>query len=392
MRRLLAGLTVLVAALGAAAPAGARETRHSPAGAAFYHPPRLAAGHGHGGVIWSRRDRSGIALPHARNELVLYRSIGVRGTPVAVSGTVAVPRGKAPKGGWPVVTWAHGTSGVGNACAPTKVKAVKGAVPYDRSLDESWIKAGYAVVRTDYEGLGTPGIHPYLIGRSEGRSTLDIVRAARRLISGVGRRVVISGHSQGGQAALWAAALAPRWTPELRVRGTVPFAPANHLGEQAKAFPALTTPGGGLSALVSLMIRGADTAYPDLHLGRSLSDRARQLYPQTNRRCLGGLAAGNSFGGLGVAQLLKPGADWGPLQESLSRNDPEDLRIHTPVHVEQGQADSTVFPGLTASLVEELRGRGTRIGEKTWPRADHVGVIAAAGADATRWIRSRLGG
>ena len=68
-----------------------------------------------------------------------------------------------------------------------------------------WLKAGYAIVRTDYEGLGTPGDHPYLIGRSEGHSVLDAARAARKLDSGIGKRVVIAGHSQGGQSALWAA-------------------------------------------------------------------------------------------------------------------------------------------------------------------------------------------
>jgi pimeloyl-ACP methyl ester carboxylesterase len=247
-------------------------------------------------------------------------------------------------------------------------------------------------VRTDYEGLGTPGAHPYLIGRSEGRSTLDIVRAARQLSPSLGRRVVISGHSQGGQAALWAAALAPRWTPELRIRGTVPFAPANHLGEQSRSFPGLTGPGGGLTGLIALMIRGADTAYPDLHLRRALGARAKQLYPQTIRRCLLGLSGSDSFGGLGAAQLFRTRADFAPLQRALDRNDPERLRIHTPVRIEQGQADSTVFPQFTSLLVDELRGRGTTVGYRTYPGANHVGVIAAGGADATKWIRKRLGG
>ena len=73
-------------------------------------------------------------------------------------------------------------------------------------------------MRTDYEGLGTPGDHPYLIGVSEGRSVLDMVRAARKLDSNLGKRVVIAGHSQGGHAALWAASLQRSWTPELNAR------------------------------------------------------------------------------------------------------------------------------------------------------------------------------
>ena len=70
-----------------------------------------------------------------------------------MSGTVAIPKGKAPKGGWPVVSWAHGTIGAADACAPSKI-AMPGA--YDQKLLNRWLKAGYAVVRTDYEGLGTP--------------------------------------------------------------------------------------------------------------------------------------------------------------------------------------------------------------------------------------------
>src|SRR4029078_9309383 len=94
----------------------------------------------------------------------------------AISGTVHVPQGKAPKGGWPVVTWAHGTIGRADACAPSSIGR---PAQYDQKLLNGWLKAGYAVVRTDYEGLGTPSTHPYLIGRSEGHSVLDGARAAR---------------------------------------------------------------------------------------------------------------------------------------------------------------------------------------------------------------------
>ncbi len=89
------------------------------------------------------------------------------------------------------------------------------------------------MVRTDYQGLGTPGTHEYLVGQDEGRSVLDIVRAARQVDSTLGKKVIIGGHSQGGHAALWAAALAPKWTPELDVLGTVADAPASHVEQQA---------------------------------------------------------------------------------------------------------------------------------------------------------------
>src|SRR3954454_19214804 len=114
---------------------------------------------------------------------------------------------------------------------------------------QRWLKAGYAVVRTDYVGLGTPGAHPFLHGRSEGTAVLDAARAARRLDKRLGKRVVLAGHSQGGQSVLWAASLAPRYARDLNVRGTVAFAPVSHLTEQSTALSAITSP-NALSGLV----------------------------------------------------------------------------------------------------------------------------------------------
>jgi acetyl esterase/lipase len=200
---------LLLAALPAAADAA--KVRKGPSGTAFYTPPKPLPGKGHGGLIWARKLTGAAALKGgAGNRLVLYRSSGIAGKPVAESGTVSIPKGKAPKGGWPVITWAHGTTGIADSCAPSRDSAANPAhtlINYAYPLLQRWLKAGYAVVRTDYEGLGTPGEHPYLIGRSEGRSVLDIVRAARKLDKRLGRRVIIAGHSQGGQAALFAA----RW-------------------------------------------------------------------------------------------------------------------------------------------------------------------------------------
>ena len=97
----------------------------------------------------------------ARRWVFLYHSTDVRGRDVPVSGQLVVPRGRPPAGGWPVVSWAHGTTGIADSCSPTRTNALGG---YDHALLQGWLKAGYAVVRTDYAGLGTPGDHPYLIG------------------------------------------------------------------------------------------------------------------------------------------------------------------------------------------------------------------------------------
>jgi pimeloyl-ACP methyl ester carboxylesterase len=311
----------------------------------------------------------------------------VNGKSVAVSGDVAVPRGKAPKAGWPVITWAHGTTGIADTCAPTRRD-----VPARPALLEQWLRRGYAVLRTDYQGLGTPGVHLFLNGVAEGRSVLDIVRAARRLDKRIGKRVVIAGHSQGGHAALWAAALAPRYTPELKVRGTVAFAPASHIGTLFTVTRRVSSPGGGLTGLGSLIIRSADAADPALGIPGLLTPQASALYGETLKDCLSTLDASTSWGGLAPAQIFKPQADLSPLIAFLNAKvDPEGLRIKTRVRVEQGEADATVFPAFTDQLVQEYTRHHVPVTYKTYDGIDHAQVVAGApAADATKWIRARL--
>ena len=162
-RLLLTGILILAAPV-LAAPANAA-VRSGPPGNDFYTPPASLPKGPHGTPVWQRKLTGPAVLKGAKsNTLLLYRSTAVDGSTVAVSGDVAIPKGRAPKGGWPVISWAHGTVGIADACAPSKVGT---QANYDSPLLNRWLKAGYAVVRTDYEGLGTPGVHPFLVGTSE---------------------------------------------------------------------------------------------------------------------------------------------------------------------------------------------------------------------------------
>jgi pimeloyl-ACP methyl ester carboxylesterase len=313
-----------------------------------------------------------------------------------VSGVLTVPKGKAPKGGWPVVTYANGTTGIADICAPSRDSASSpshGLIAYTYPLLQRWLKAGYAVVRTDYEGLGTPGLHPFLVGSSEGHAVLDAVRAARKLDKRIGRRTAIAGHSQGGQAALWAASLAPKWTPELKVRGTLALAPVSHLAEQASLLRSLTSP-SPLSGFAAMILRGIDSAQPSLGVASDLSDRAAALYPQTLSQCLPQLQASSSFGGIAPADIVRSDVNLAPIVAALgAKDDPEDLKIRTPVRIQQGTADTTVFQAFTDSLVDAYRKRGTNLVYKVYEGVNHGGVVTTAtpAADATKYIRSRLG-
>jgi pimeloyl-ACP methyl ester carboxylesterase len=382
---------VVLALLAAAVPApAAAKVRTGPPGAAFYTPPSPLPGDKHGAPVWVRKQTGPDALDSARSRrLLLYRSVGVDGNPVGVSGSLSLPKGPVPTRGWPVITYGHGTTGNGDACAPTRGYDTDRLVSYPYPLLNRWLKAGYAVVRTDYEGQGTPGVHPFLVGRSEGRSMLDMVRAAIALEARLGKRIVIAGHSQGGHAALWAASLAPKWTPELVVRGTVAFAPASHLAEQGELIRAVTTP-SNLSAFAAIILRGVDTARPKLNLPRLLSQRAAALYGDTLTSCYAELTRPDSFGGLAPAELVRPDADLTPFLNAVARSDPERLAIRTPVRVEQGTADTTVLPAFTDQLVEEYRDRGIKTIYEIHEGVSHRDVVAAGATGATRWIKRRL--
>jgi hypothetical protein len=129
-------------------------------------------------------------------------------------------------------------------------------------------------------------------------------------------------------------------------------------------------------------------------LGGLLGDRAAALYPQTQTLCLGPLVSPSSFGALAPADLLRDGADLGPLTTALSQlDDPEGLKISTPVQIQQGTADQTVFKLFTDPLVDEYRKRGIRVTYKTYEGVSHGGAVtdARSAADATKYIRARLG-
>jgi predicted esterase len=294
-----------------------------------------------------------------------------------------------------VITWAHGTTGVADVCAPSRDFAGNpnptGETYINNDLN-AWLAAGYAVLRTDYEGLGTPGKHPYLIGTSEGRSVVDIVTAARQLDPRIGKRYLIAGHSQGGQAALFAAGLAQSWQPKLELRGTVAFAPASHILQQASLLPALTTP-SGLTALATLIVYGASTQSAQINVNQILSDQALQFFPLLEQQCLGRLGQSDELGGIAPSQLERSGADLSALNPVLAPMNPL-VKTSAPILIPQGQSDTTVFPVFTRQLKDELIAAGDNVTYNTYPGIDHVGALRAASPDscpaharlsATRW-------
>jgi len=367
------------------------KVQKGPAGLKFYNPPKKTPKQ-HGRMIWVRKSTGVVPLASARwTRNVLYTSKTSLGKRTAVSGSISVPKGKAPKGGWPIISYGHGTTGIADKCAPsrnTKNGPATGYINYTDAEQNSWLKAGYAVARSDYQGLGTPGIHPFLIGKASGRSVLDIVRAARDLNTKFSKRFLIAGHSQGGHAALFAAGDAATWTPELKLRGTVAYAPASHMRLQADSLPLLTSP-SSLTALASMIVKGASVVSNDIDANALLSDQALAFYPQTETECLARLAQTDNLGGIAPSTLIREGADTTPLFDLLDEQNP-DVTTAAPILLAQGEADTTTFKFLTDILNDELLALGDTVDYKLYPGVDHGGVIDAAKADAMSFFQERL--
>ena len=152
---------------------------------------------------------------------VTYASTTPRGDVVHVTGVVIVPGGAGGDTGRPVAVWGHPTVGVGTDCAPSRQE------PFSLGGAQRLLDAGFIVAAPDYDGLGSGGVHPYLVGESEGRAVLDIARAAREL--GGSDVVVAWGHSQGGHAVLWARSIVGDYAPDLDLRATAAAAPPTDL-------------------------------------------------------------------------------------------------------------------------------------------------------------------
>src|ERR1700761_7405261 len=215
--------------LAAALLSLASHTTTATAQTSFYDAPRSMLA-GQPGTLVRQEVIDGAPLG-ATAYRVLYRSTGMKGEPIFVSGVVIVPEGDPPPGGRPIVAWAHPTSGVTPRCAPSLAIFLFQEIQGLRSF----IERGYIVAATDYPGLGTPETHPYLVGDSEGRAVLDIVRAASNMPdAGGGKRFAAWGHSQGGQASLFTGMIAKAYAPELELVGVAAAAPATDLATLMK--------------------------------------------------------------------------------------------------------------------------------------------------------------
>lgn len=320
---------------------------------------------------------------------ILYRSTGLNGQPIEVSGAIYWNPGPAPDGGRNVIAWAHPTSGVVEACAPSLMPDNAGMIWGLQNI----LAQGYVVVATDYPGLGTPGIHPYLIGVSEARAVLDSVRAARNLPhTGASNRFAVWGHSQGGHAALFTGEIAASYASELRLVGVAAAAPATYLIELFDADR--PTPTG--KELTSMALYSWSKLF-NVSPATLVEPAAMGPFEKMAHDCIESLPEFEAITDAekplqGIKFLKVDPTETEPWRSIMQKNTPGQRPAGAPVLIAQGTADTTVRPEITKQFGRALCKQGARVSFLLLPGVGHTFAAKASASQTLTWIGDRFRG
>lgn len=310
-----------------------------------------------------------------------YWSRGPR-EPMQSLGALYLPPGPPPPGGWPIVAYAHGTVGIADKCSFTRTPREY----YQNTVYPALLEAGYAIVVSDYVGLGTPGTHPYLDGPSQARSVIDGVRAARALEPSLGTRWAVIGQSQGAQTSLFTAHLAGTDAPELELRG------AAATGIPSSLEVALPLAGPWLPRLplrrttsyFALLLAGLRASAPELDIDSYLTPTGQDVLRIVESECLN--EADAQVQDVAMGQMLRRPLDDPALRAAARAMMEVPTTGYTvPLFIGQGTADRDVPAVLTAELIGELLLAGTDLQVGVYP-GDHIEAMRVAFPDVQAFL------
>ncbi|AYO54998.1 alpha/beta hydrolase [Acinetobacter wuhouensis] len=360
-------------------------------------------------TAYSKDDMSAVA---AESVVMTYKMKGVNDKETQATALVFVPKTTPPAAGWPVVAWAHGTTGVADKCAPSQ-QGLKGTEVLLKQL----LAQGYVVVAPDYEGLGEPSgreAHPFLNLKSEAYSITDAVVAARDYIKKQGKPVskdwLAIGHSQGGQAALGAAQYASR--AQLNYKGTIAVAPASNLslillGGEAQA-NGMTDLSAKISTLASLdtytalITAGLRNKNPQLTFSQVFKSPTDTLAQSAETLCSGDVGLTLGGGMMKYASENNYSLEGYPRTQSnflelsavstflISESQPLQVKLNQPVIIYQGGADATVPKKVTDFLLTGDGAKQSNITYRTEAEWDHTTAYTANLANIVNDVKSMM--
>lgn len=387
---LIASCALALFAFGTSS-ASALTPTDGPHGAAFYVPPNPLPAGNHGDLI-----RYEISTANLYNSTrvwsfrIMYLSESATGKPTAVTGTVLVPKEAWTGGGErPIVAFAAGTQGMGDDCAMSL--QIPRGTEYEAASINTFINRGYAVFATDYEGLGVPGDHPYVVGAALGKNVLDMVRATRYMPKSEVKPttpIVIAGYSEGGNAAVWAGQLRKTYAPEIVVKGVL----AGGVPADLKATAAFNNGGVGAGVLLYASI-GLSSVYPNLNYYNTLTSTGKAAYNKANASCLLGNTFANAFknianytlGGQSLNEIFaRPG--W---SEAFAATKAGQTGIDAPLFLYQGTLDEVIPRATSRTLKADYCAKGTKTLYKEYV-GDHVTTMMVGWTEGASWVTSRF--
>ncbi|MFD8496489.1 lipase family protein [Amycolatopsis sp. NPDC059657] len=317
---------------------------------------------------------------------LLYQSTSATGKANAVSGILLVPSIPWTKGPRPLITYAVGTHGLGDQCAPS-VKLQNGTENEVAIISQALYK-GWAVVLTDYEGLGTPGTHTYAVGQSEGRAVLDAARAAYK-VPGTGLSsdgpVGVFGYSQGGQAAAFAGELQGGYAPDLNVVGVATGGVPADLNAVMKS-----NDGGAAFGLVLGAALGLSTAYPEVPFASVLNSRGKATVEKIKDYCTIALGAAAPFSRLRDF-VTDPDIVSDPRwQKRLAENYAGTIKPKAPVFLYHAQLDELIPLAVGKGLLARYKALGATVTWAEYPLLEHIGGVSVGGPVAMEWLGTKF--
>jgi pimeloyl-ACP methyl ester carboxylesterase len=385
------GLGLLLA--GCSSASSSPTTTLRPGTPSFYAVPSDALSHPVGSLIKSQK----VTIPgiHGTSYRVMYVSTGIGSKPAVVTGLLVIPDTMAPSGGFPVVSWGHGTNGMAFQCAPSLDPNNADQLSIGIDPVNALLAKGWAVAASDYQGEGSPpGLLPYLVGELAAQNTIDIVRAVHQISDAhTSLNYIVWGHSEGGQTAMFAWNLAQTYGARggLKMLGVVAGAPPSQF---KYIYDALQT--SPYRFYLYMAAKGFN-----LYYGSEKAPLAQVLTPLglSKQAVVSGgcfTYVENQLDKYTITQLVKADpftlSSWKPLLEA---NDPGNFTSapSTPLLLIQGGSDEQIPVASTALLDAHLCSLpGAHVQRWIYPGKSHTGVIPVSTTDMVTWMDQLLSG
>lgn len=330
-----------------------------------------------------------------------YSTTNQHGAVSPSTGAVFFPKGKAPAGGWPVLAWAHGTVGLADQCTPS----MNPRSQRDQDYLNHWLNQGYAIVASDYAGMGTEGLMSYLNGKSTAANVVDSVIAAQDLPAvkqggqKLSRNWAVIGQSQGGGAALHVALRATKRSQQanLNFLGTVATGAPAYVEEIVLAgsptFPPVPLP-AGLNTYAMYIVAAFREANPNVDVDSALTDEGKRMVKAAEDSCYPELS--EALKGTNVARAFsKPLREVPGLEPALREfMQTPATGYDKPVFLGHGLKDMDVPTPIGIILntdmwinqfIGDMRSRNQRV-EVHWYPTDHGGTVPASQVHSTPFL------